>query len=82
MAQMINCQSCGMPLRDDGDYGSNKDGSQSLDYCIYCYDMGEFTQDVTMDQMVDICVPHMHDYSHDEAEVMLRELLPKLKRWK
>ena len=30
------CQSCAMPMAD-GDYGTEKDGSESHDYCKYCY---------------------------------------------
>ena len=40
------CQSCGMPLTDEN-RGTNADGSNSEDYCVYCYKKGEFTQDFT-----------------------------------
>ena len=41
------CQSCGMPL-SDVNKGTNADGSQNNDFCIYCYKEGRFTQDFSM----------------------------------
>ena len=46
------CQSCGMPLTDEI-LGTNADGTNNEDYCIYCYKDGGFTQDMTMEQMID-----------------------------
>ena len=48
------CQSCGMPLTTDNK-GTNADGSRNEDYCIYCYKDGRFTQDFTMEQMIEHC---------------------------
>ena len=41
------CQSCGMPLADVNDIGTNADGSRNEDYCKYCYENGQFTQQCT-----------------------------------
>ncbi|MDR1096440.1 MAG: zinc ribbon domain-containing protein, partial [Spirochaetaceae bacterium] len=41
---MVFCQSCGMPLSKDEDFGTNTDGSKNNDYCAYCYKDGKFTQ--------------------------------------
>ena len=38
------CQSCGMPLTDEGLLGTEKDGAKAPDYCIYCYKDGERTE--------------------------------------
>ncbi|MES2930723.1 MAG: zinc ribbon domain-containing protein [Patescibacteria group bacterium] len=48
------CQSCGMPLWKDLDYGgTNKDGTKSKKYCSHCYANGAFTDpDLTLDQMI------------------------------
>lgn len=78
----IYCQSCGMPLLKDEDFGTNNDGSKNEEYCAYCYKDGAFTQDVTMEGMIEICVPFMTDMDKNEATVLLKEQLPKLKRWK
>ncbi len=80
---MIFCQSCAMPMSDD-DFGTEKDGSESLDYCKYCYHDGEFTRDVTMEEMIDFCVPKTAEatgMSEEEARKMSEEVFPKLKRW-
>lgn len=31
------CQSCGLPILEQEQLGTNKDGSISKDYCKYCY---------------------------------------------
>ena len=43
-----------MPLTTDNK-GTNADGSRNEDYCIYCYKDGRFTQDFTMEQMIEHC---------------------------
>ena len=81
-----NCQSCGMPMgSDDSMYGTNSDGSKSSDYCSYCYDNGAFTTNSTMEEMIDICVPHVLSatgMSEYDARKMMLDFLPSLKRWK
>lgn len=52
--EMKFCQSCGMPLTDNI-FGTEADGTANEDYCIYCYKEGMFTQDMTMEQMIDHC---------------------------
>lgn len=78
------CQSCGMPLDKDELLGTEQDGSKSADYCTYCYQGGAFvTPDMTMQQMVEVCVPFMVQGGMDEAQAhaMMESTLPKLKRW-
>ena len=41
----IYCQSCGMPLVSDTDYGTNQDGSKNNEYCAFCFKDGKFTHD-------------------------------------
>jgi len=77
------CQSCGMPLTDEF-YGTNADGSLNSEYCMYCYADGKFTApDITMEQMIEICVPFMVEQGmpEDQARNLLQENLPYLKRW-
>ena len=77
------CQSCAMPMTDE-DYGTEKDGSKSEEYCKYCYQNGEFTSDITMEEMIDFCVPKTAEatgMSEEEARKMSEEMFPKLKRW-
>ncbi|WP_305065382.1 zinc ribbon domain-containing protein [Methanococcoides sp.] len=51
---MVFCQSCGMPLEKDEDFGANADGTKSDEYCLYCYQNGKFTQpDITLEEMIE-----------------------------
>ena len=79
------CQSCAMPMADDELYGTNADGTKNEDYYIYCFKDGEFTSDMTMDEMMKFCIDKMcevhPEFNKDEASAMMREVFPKLKRW-
>ena len=80
------CQSCGMPMGDTNEmYGNKKDGSKSNDYCKYCYDKGDFTANITMDEMIEFCVPHMAStesgMKEEDARNMMKMFFPTLKRW-
>ncbi|TPG69206.1 transcriptional regulator [Brevibacillus laterosporus] len=77
------CQSCSMPLHEEV-LGTEQDNSKSQEYCTYCYDKGAFTApDCTMEQMIEICIPHMvgDGMSEQQARTMLTGLFPQLKRW-
>ena len=84
--EKIYCQSCGMPMSDrDATYGKNANGTDNKDYCSYCYNHGKFTWDMTMDEMIEFCIPHM-EAAHPEmsaagAREMMQKVLPRLKRW-
>lgn len=83
------CQSCGMPLANDI-MGTNADGSTNQEYCIYCYKDGAFTQDLTMEQMIDHCAQFTDQINAstgqhltwDQAKAMMRQFFPHLSRWK
>ncbi|QYZ78852.1 transcriptional regulator [Methanofollis formosanus] len=80
------CQSCGMPMRNPGDHGTEEDGSPSEDYCVHCYQQGSFVDpDITMEEMAEFCAKTMADMNimpHDGARDLMYALLPTLKRWK
>ena len=83
------CQSCGMPLASDADCGTEADGSLNREYCTYCYKDGHFSQDCTMEQMIDFCVQFVDQFNQntgqhltaDEYREQLRQYFPQLKRW-
>lgn len=87
MSERIFCQSCGMPLEKEEDYGTNKDGSRNGDYCRYCYQGGAFTNpEATLDWMVALNLKFNEENGHpmgtnQEAEAMMRAWMPTLKRW-
>ena len=58
-----NCQSCGMPLKQDPKGGgTNADRSKNDRYCSYCYADGRFTQpDMTVDEMKAFVVEKMRE---------------------
>lgn len=83
------CQSCGMPLEKEV-LGTNTDGTPNEDYCIYCYKDGKFTQDMTMEQMIEHCAGFTDEINRqsgqnltrEQAKDMMRRFFPSLKRWK
>ena len=74
-----------MPLAGDELLGTNADGTKNEDYCIYCYQNGEFTSDMSMDEMMNFCIDKMVEVHPDmdkaQAASMMQEVFPKLKRW-
>lgn len=82
---MKNCQSCGMPLENDVVYGTEKDGSRTEMFCIYCYQDGAFTQpELTLSEMTDICTGFLvkEGVAEGEARSMMEQVLPQLDRWR
>ena len=82
--EMQLCQSCAMPLTEEL-YGTNADGSANNEYCKYCYADGAFAApEMTMSEMIDLCVPHMVEQgmTEEQARQLMEEALPMLKRWK
>jgi general stress protein 26 len=85
----VFCQSCGMPMQSTDQFGTNADGSANHEYCCYCYKGGAFTQDCTMDEMIEHCIKYIDEFnrtcntqfSKDEAIAEMKKHFPKLKRW-
>jgi hypothetical protein len=80
------CQSCGMPLNNDENKGTESDGTLSQEYCKFCYQNGSFTDEGTtleekIEKNVRIAVDKM-GMDEDEARSMASNVLPNLKRWK
>jgi len=80
------CQSCGMPMTGAVPFGTNADQSKSEDYCSYCFVNGSFITDMSMDEMINFCVPHMiqgnPDMDEAKARKSMEQFFPTLKRWK
>ena len=78
------CQSCGMPIVDEKQWGTNKDGSVNKDYCRYCYLNGEFVDDVTMEEYIDRCSQFgaQANMTNEQMKAFCVKLFPTLKRWK
>lgn len=83
-SEALFCQSCGMPVAEAQLQGTDKTGSKTDEYCVYCYENGEFKQpDITLAEMTDLCTGYLVEEGMDEAEArrMLGASLPLLKRW-
>lgn len=83
------CQSCGMPLNDEN-RGTNAEGSKNEAYCMYCYQNGKFTNECTMDEMIEFCAQFVDEVNKnmpkpmtkEEYKDVMRQYFPMLKRWK
>ncbi len=79
------CQSCGMPLLCESDFGTNADKSKNEEYCHYCFQNGAFSKDETLEEMAESCIPfalQAGEYPNQEAARRgLMQGLKKLKRW-
>lgn len=84
------CQSCGMPLVQNADCGTEADGSICFDYCRYCFRDGRFLQECDMDEMIEHCSQFVDEVNkrmpqpmtREEYKQMMRNYFPMLKRWK
>lgn len=78
------CQSCGMPLQHPEDFGTAKGGVRINDYCHFCFSDGAFTNPViTLPAMMELCTGILvqRGMPHVQARALMRDTLPKLKRW-
>lgn len=83
------CQSCGMPI-DASTFGTETNGSKNEEYCHYCYANGSFTNDCTMDEMIEHNLNFLEEFNKDsevkftveEARASMQEFFPLLRRWK
>lgn len=76
------CQSCSMPITKSEEYGTNKDGSVNKDYCIYCYENGEFKEKVDMEEYIEMNVKFASQAGMTEEEMRehCKKIFPILKR--
>lgn len=79
-----------MPMTLSEVFGTCADGAKSEDYCTYCYRNGKFTQECTMDEMIEHCAAFVEDFNKDSGQTVTREeaigqmkaYFPRLKRWR
>lgn len=82
--EALICQSCSMPITKDEQFGTNKDGSKSQDYCIYCYKEGKFVDDVSLKEYIEMNVPFASQAGMSEKQMRehCEKTFPTLKRLK
>lgn len=79
-----------MPMTAPEHFGTEADGTPNNDYCAYCYKEGVFTQECSMEEMIQHCAQFHEEFRHEdgrtytreEAVAGMREFFPHLKRWK
>ncbi len=78
------CQSCAMPLTSDDLLGTEVDGSISQDYCKYCYKDGQFVDDVSMEEYIEMCSKfgEQAGMTNEQMHEYCTQVFPTLKRWK
>lgn len=87
--EQLYCQSCGMPIMVPEHFGTNKSGNKNEDYCHFCYRNGEFTANISMDEMIELCAEYVDEWNtpdnkkltREEAIELMRKDFPRLKRW-
>lgn len=78
------CQSCAMPLEQTDNLGTNKDKSMNYEYCKFCFQHGQFTDEsITLEQKIqkNISIAKQMGIKEEEARQLAENILPKLKRW-
>ncbi len=79
------CQSCGMPLQKEEDFGTNIKGNKNKEYCHFCFQNGKFVDEgITMEQKIEKIVEIAQTQigvSAEKARAMANTIIPKLKRW-
>lgn len=79
------CQSYGMPLQKEEDFGTNVGGSKSEEYCFHCFQNGRFLDEgITLQEKINKNVKFAVQMGMSEAEArkLASDILPQLKRWK
>ncbi|MFC1786916.1 zinc ribbon domain-containing protein [Halobacteriota archaeon] len=78
------CQSCGIPIINKEDFGTNSDGSKNAEYCQFCYKEGKYTDEgITMEQKIEknIEIAKKMGMPEEQAKEIANSIIPKLKRW-
>jgi len=79
------CQSCGMPMTESTDFGTEAGGAPSEKYCQYCYQQGRFTLDVSLEEFIEKQVEigkSLLGLSEEESRAKANSLTSTLERWR
>lgn len=83
METALYCQSCGMPIDRPEMRGTEKNGSKSNQYCVYCYANGELLNpDMTLGEMTDLVRTKLQEMHMPQSFIeQAANTLPRLRRW-
>jgi hypothetical protein len=84
------CQSCAMPMSSAEHFGTNTDLTANTEYCCFCFNDGAFTEELSMEEMIERNADLAEEYSlqterefnREEAIAQMRQYFPQLSRWK
>jgi hypothetical protein len=79
------CQSCGMPMQKESDFGTNSSGSRNKEYCRFCFRKGKFSDEgITMKGKIrkNIEIAKRMGMPEGKARELAESTIPRLKRWK
>ena len=82
----LRCQSCGMPLsKEFGNFGTNADGTESDEFCVFCFANGDFTNpNQTLEEMIASSIENMTtdlQMPLERARELANSFIPTLRRW-
>lgn len=72
-----------MPMKGE-DFGNNKDGSKSREYCRFCFKNGRFTDEgITVEEKIEknVRIAMGMGMPENKARGLAESVIPKLKRW-
>lgn len=79
------CHSCGMPITRKEDFGCEKNMTvMNISYCRHCYWKGQFTEEITREEMLTNIANAMKlgkKMTDEEARKTAGDLMKLLKRW-
>ncbi|MBN1576590.1 MAG: zinc ribbon domain-containing protein [Chitinispirillaceae bacterium] len=79
------CRSCGMPMSEPAQFGTNADGSGKREYRCCCFRKGDFTVKLDkaafIERQVKIAVEKM-GMKVEQARAMANSVIPTLNRWR
>ncbi len=81
-----SCESCGMPLENPEEAGTEADGSANTRYCTHCYREGAFVEpDLTRERMIEHYAPLLASelgMPLEQATAMVTAFTATLPRWR
>lgn len=69
MTKKVFCQSCGMPLAQTADFGTERNGQAATEYCRYCYQNGAWTQpNITLEETIALGSKPWNNWKYQELK--------------
>jgi len=79
--RQLVCQACSMPLTDEI-MSRFPDGAFNEELCQWCGPEGIYAGPETIDEMVEVCMPHSGLLDNAESREQMKAYLSQFKHWK